>query len=185
MSLLINCERLKRKLAAKSLPEAEEAAIIHQLLKDSIDHARDITRMLYPIDIESNELTVALGPLATRVEHLFSISCPFKCNKAISVENPDMAINIYRIAQEAITNAIKHGKANHISISLDANADITTLAVKDNGVGLAANYAEGKGMGMRIMKYRASVVGASLDISPNAEGPGTNVICSFKTKDNK
>jgi PAS domain S-box-containing protein len=180
-----NCERLRRKLAAKSLPEAEEAARIHHLLKDSIDHARDITRMLYPIDIESKELTLALGQLATRVEHLFRISCPFKCNRAIFVENPEMAINIYRIAQEAITNAIKHGKADHISISLDTNADIMTLAVKDNGVGLAADHADTEGMGLRIMKYRASLINASLDISPNAEGPGTSVICSFETKDNK
>jgi signal transduction histidine kinase len=96
-----------------------------------------------------------------------------------------MAINIYRIAQEAITNAIKHGKADHISISLDTNADIMTLAVKDNGVGLAADHADTEGMGLRIMKYRASLINASLDISPNAEGPGTSVICSFETKDNK
>jgi PAS domain S-box-containing protein len=185
VGMTFNCERLKRKLATKSLPETEEAAIIHQLLKDSIDHARDITRMLYPIDLESKELTLALKQLTTRVEHLFGISCPFKYNEAISVKNHEKAINIYRIAQEAITNAIKHGKADNISISLDTNADITTLAVKDNGVGLAADHAETEGMGLRIMKYRASVIGASLDISPNTEGPGTHVICSFETKGNK
>ena len=99
VGMTFNCERLKRKLAAKSQPEAEEAAIIHRLLKDSIDHARDITRMLYPIDLESKELTLALKQLTTRVEHLFGISCPFKYNVAISVKNHEKAINIYRIAQ--------------------------------------------------------------------------------------
>jgi signal transduction histidine kinase len=178
-----NCERLRRKLASQSLPEAEEAATIHTLLKNSIEHARDITRMLYPIDVESNELPIALAQLATRVEHLFSIVCKFECNENITVNNADIAINLYRIVQEAITNAIKHGKADTVLICLRANQERLTLSIRDNGVGLKADYAKTKGMGLRIMKYRASVIGASLDINANTEGPGMRVTCSLETKD--
>ena len=185
VGMTFECQLLNKKLTGKSLPEADYTKRMRKLLNDAIDHTRDITRMLYPIDVESKELTLAIEQLATRIEHLFRISCPFKCNKAITVEDTEIAINIYRIAQEAITNAIKHGKADNISISLDANADRITLTVKDNGVGLTADHVETEGMGLRIMKYRASVIGASLNIRADTKGSGTLVTCSFESKEDK
>ena len=185
VGMTFECQLLNKKLTGKSLPEADYTKRMRKLLNDAIDHTRDITRMLYPIDVESKELTLAIEQLATRIEHLFRISCPFKCNKAITVEDTEIAINIYRIAQEAITNAIKHGKADNISISLDANAGKITLTVKDNGVGLTADHLETEGMGLRIMKYRASVIGASLNIIADTKGSGTLVTCSFESKEDK
>jgi signal transduction histidine kinase len=185
VGMTFQCQLLSKRLTAKSLPEAGDATRIHRLLGDAIDHTRAITRMLYPIDLDSENLTSALEQLAARVKSLFHISCQFKCKKPITVQNTEMAINLYRIVQEAITNAIKHGKADNISISLDANNDRITLAVEDNGVGLAADYAKGKGMGMRIMKYRSSVIGASLNIRAGTKGPGTLVTCSFESREDK
>ena len=181
VGMTFNCERLRRNLASKSLPEADEAAAIHALLKDSIEHAREITRMLYPIDVESNELSLALEQLAKRIEHLFDITCTFQCNEIITVKNTEVAVNLYRIVQEAITNAVKHGKAETISISLNADKESLTLSVTDDGVGLKADTPKSKGMGLRIMKYRASVIGASLDINSNKEGLGMHVTCSLET----
>ncbi len=141
--------------------------------------------MLYPIDLDSNDLTFALQGLATRVKSLFNISCLFKCKTSLSIYDPTVAINLYRIAQEAVTNAIKHSKANHITISLDSNKNRITLTVENNGIGFAVDSAEDKGMGLRIMKYRSSVIGALLDIKSNTKDHGTVVTCSFENKDNK
>jgi signal transduction histidine kinase len=185
VGMTFQCQLLSKRLTTKSLPEAGDATRIHRLLGDAIDHTRAITRMLYPVDLDSEDLISALEQLAARVKRLFHISCQFKCKKTITVQNTEMAINLYRIVQEAITNAIKHGKADNISISLDASNDRITLTVEDNGVGLAADYAEGKGMGMRIMKYRSSVIGASLNIRAGAKGSGTLVTCSFESREDK
>jgi PAS domain S-box-containing protein len=185
VGMTFECQLLDKKLTEKSLPEANYAVRMRKLLNDAIDHTRDITRMLYPVDLESEDLTSALEQLAARVESLFRISCQFTCEKSLVVKRPDVAINVYRIVQEAITNAIKHGEADSISISLKSSKNRITITIRDNGRGLAVDYEGTKGMGLRIMKYRASVIGASLNIKSNSEGPGTVVTFSFESKDNK
>jgi PAS domain S-box-containing protein len=185
VGMTFECQLLDKKLTEKSLPEADYATRMRKLLNDAIDHTRDITRMLYPIDLDSKDMSFALEQLAARVESLFRISCQFTCKKSLVVKRSEVAINIYRIVQEAVTNAIKHGKADHISISLDVDENRITLAIKDNGVGLAADYAEDKGMGLRIMKYRASMIGASLNIRAGTKGSGTLVTCSFESREDK
>jgi len=185
VGMTFDCQVLAKKLTAKSLPEANSAVRIHKLLNEAIGHTRDVTRMLYPIDLDSNDLTFALQELATRVKSLFYLSCLFKCKTPPAIHDPMVVINLYRIAQEAVTNAIKHGKANRIIISLDSNKNRITLTVKDNGIGFAVDSAEDKGMGLRIMKYRSSVIGALLDVKSNTKDHGTVVTCSFENKDNK
>ena len=185
VGMTFECQLLNKKLAAKSLPEVDDVTRIHGFLSDAIDHTRTITRMLYPIDLDTEDISFALEQLAARVESLFHISCKFTHKKSLVVKRPELAINIYRIVQEAVTNAIKHGEADIISINMDVDDDRITFTIRDNGAGLATDYDETKGMGLRIMKYRSSVIGASLDIKPNAKGPGTIVTCSFKNKDDK
>jgi signal transduction histidine kinase len=183
--MTFECQLLNKKLTAKSLPEADYAASLHKGLSDAIDHTRAITRMLYPVDLDSKDISFALEQLASKVESLFQISCKFTCKKSLVVKRPDVAINIYRIVQEAVTNAIKHGKADSISISLKSSNNRITFTIRDNGTGLAADYDENKGMGLRIMKYRASMIGASLRVSADTKGPGTLVTCSFENKEDK
>jgi PAS domain S-box-containing protein len=184
VGMTFECQLLNKILAAKSLPEADDAARIHRYLGDAIDHTRAITRMLYPIDLDSKDISFALKQLASRVESLFHISCQFTGPKSFVVERPEVAINIYRIVQEAVTNAVKHGKADCVSVDLKSRGNRITFAIKDNGIGLTADYDETKGMGLRIMKYRSSVIGATLTIKPNAEGPGVVVVCTSENKDN-
>ena len=184
VGMTFECQLLNKRLTAKSLPEADDAARIHRFLSDAIDHTRAITRMLYPIDLDSKDISFALKQLASRVGSLFHISCQFTGKESLVVQRPEVVINIYRIVQEAVTNAIKHGKADSISISLKSSKNKTTFTVRDNGTGLATDYGETEGMGLRIMKYRSSVIGASLNIKSNTRGPGTAVTCSFENKDN-
>ena len=185
VGMTFECQLLHKKLTAKSLPEAGDAARIHRFLNDAIDHTRAITRMLYPIDLDSKDISFALRQLAARVKSLFHISCQFTCKKTLVVKRPDVAINIYRIVQEAVTNAIKHGKADSISINLKSSKNRITFTIRDNGTGLAADYEETEGMGLRIMKYRASMIGASLNIRSGTKSPGTLVTCSFESREDK
>jgi signal transduction histidine kinase len=96
----------------------------------------------------------------------------------IVVDNHDRILQLYRIAQEAVTNAIKHGKAKQILIDLTAENDRLSLKIRDNGAGFAEQPEKLQGMGLRIMKYRATRLGATLDIQ-SEPGHGTVVTCSF------
>ena len=100
--------------------------------------------------------------LAATVRDVFAIDCHFHCATLVPVHDSAVAINLYRIAQEAVTNAVKHSGAGHVLIELTRDADELVLIVSDDGRGLAAGAADTDGMGLRIMRHRARVIGAEL-----------------------
>ncbi len=103
---------LEEKLSSKSLAEASYAAKITAHVNRARDQARDLARALHPVDLDANGLPSALKELAATTEHLFDgVSCTLRCKNFGPINDTSVAINLYRIAQEAITNAIKHGKA--------------------------------------------------------------------------
>ena len=106
------------------------------------------------------------------------IVCRFSCDAPVCIFDEVAGSNLYRIAQEAVNNAVKHADAQSISIGLGAVEEEVTLTIKDDGAGFAVAEGQGGGMGLSIMKYRANLIGASLDIRRGAGG-GTIVICSF------
>ena len=106
-----------------------------------------------------------------------------KCEEVIRIDDIAKAINLYRITQEAITNAIKHGKAKNIKIELTTKDSCLTLMVENDGLDFPAKQTQSKGMGLKIMKYRAEIINGSLDIHKGADG-GTVVTCVFTNKDN-
>ena len=106
-------------------------------------------------------------------------TCRFDCPRPVLVSNNAVATHLYRIAQEAITNAIKHGHARSVVVSLRRTRNSATLAVTDNGTGLPRDLRTVQGMGLRIMKYRADTIGANLTLE-RAKRRGTNVLCQFK-----
>jgi signal transduction histidine kinase len=95
----------------------------------------------------------------------------------VLVPDHTVAVHLYRIAREAVSNAIKHGKARRIEISLTANGNSVTLAVTDNGTGIPRKLPKRKGMGLRIMRYRAEVIGGTLLVEP-VSGGGNQVVCT-------
>src|SRR4029077_7452992 len=111
----------------------------------------------------------------------FHVDCHFECNEPILVNDNAMATHLYRIAQEAINNGIKHGKATSIMIGLQRKLAEAELAVTDNGIGFRTEIGGNGGMGLQIMKYRAGMIGASLQIGP-ANDKGTTVVCLFKVE---
>lgn len=168
---------LEKKIAAKSLEEAHDANEIVRLIDDAITQTKGLSRGLYPVRLEANGLMTALSELAATVEKLFMITCQFKYDQPVLIDDNLTAIHLYRIAQEAVNNAIKHGMAKNITISFHTDNNWTVLTIRNDGIGFKKISREG--MGMSIMRYRANIIGASLEIRSDGEGE-TAVICSFQ-----
>jgi PAS domain S-box-containing protein len=165
---------LSRKLSEKSPEEAADAAEI-------ANQTRGLAKGLHPIDLDAESLTSVLNELAVTTEKLFAIRCTFKTDGPILINDAVVAVHLYRISQEAINNAIKHGKAKNIGIELSCDSDKSVLMVKSDGLDFPGMQVKSKGMGLQIMDHRAEMIGGSLDIRKAVEG-GTIVTCEFPNK---
>jgi PAS domain S-box-containing protein len=170
---------LEQNLAARSMSETATAVEITKLVRKAISHTRDLARGLSPVMLESDGLLSALQELAANTEKVFKISCQFQGDASIQISDNTVATHLYRIAQEALSNAAKHGKATRVVISLVKVHDRILLTIKDNGVGLPKTARTSKGMGLRIMGYRAGMIGGSLTVQRQTDG-GTRVACGLK-----
>lgn len=173
---------LARKLSAEEEPHAPEMAEIAELIKEADEFARALARGLVPVDLEKSGLRFALQRLASGAEKLFGIRCAFEESGKVLVDDNSVATHLYRIAQEAVSNAVKHGKAEHVRISLAGGDDLIRLRVQDDGVGFPDEFdveTNGSGMGVRIMKHRARIIAAHIDIGSGHEG-GTTITCTVR-----
>jgi len=180
--IAIKSKALELNLKSKSLHESADAADICELANEAIAQTRRLARMLYPVEIETGGLVSALQGLASSTKELLKIACQFKCNDTIPIQDPVTARHLYRIAQEAITNAARHGKAKKIRIELTSAKGKTTLKVANDGKDFPRNLAKKKGIGLKIMEYRAKMIGGILDVGRGRKG-GTIVKCSFPNMD--
>ena len=176
---------LARKLAGREAPEAADAAEIEHLVKEADEQARGLARGLVPVDVEAKGLAAALRRLAGHTERLFEVQCTFREAGSAVVHDNTAAVHLYRIAQEAVNNAVKHGQAAHIAVMLASGAERIRLRIKDDGVGFPEEEAEihesqAGGMGVRTMHHRARMIGASLDIQ-SMPGEGTAVTCTMRS----
>ncbi len=170
-------EVLAEKLADQSLTEeAPYAQRIHTRISRAVELAHNLAKGLHPIDLDRNGLLPALEELATHTEQLFNISCTFNCDQAVSIRRISIPINLYRITQEAITNAVKHGKTQHIKIHLNSQNGDIILTIENDGLAFPAGPRRTEGMGLKIMRYRAELMNSSFDIRKGA-GEGTVVTC--------
>lgn len=174
--LSIMASVLTRTLSGHAAPEAPAAAKISELLKKAVAMTRSLARGLHPVPPEPDGLVSALHDLAARVSGMFHIDCQFDCAAAVQMNDNTVATHLYRIAQEAVSNGIKHGHAQHVRISLSSDAEALMLTVKDDGCGITALDPNQQGMGLRIMHYRAGMIGARVSIERQQSG-GTCVTC--------
>jgi PAS domain S-box-containing protein len=172
---------LEEKLSDKTLPEAVEAAQIVKMVNQAIDNTRQLARGLHPVTAEPLGLMSALKKWASEVEALFHIGCSFRCEKPLNIHDATVATHLYRIAQEAVNNAIRHGKAKNIVIRLSGKSGIGTLSIQDDGEGFPKQPASAPGVGLNIMNYRADMVGGSLKVQPNQDH-GITVTCTFPVR---
>jgi two-component system, LuxR family, sensor kinase FixL len=174
---------LQQKLQAKAPEESEAAGNLASLITEALAQTRRLCRGLCPVVLESNDIEAALGQLAENLRTLFSVTCELQCEPEIKITDNTVAVHLYRIAQEAATNAIKHGQARNIALSLTSNDSSMVLEVKDDGSGLPAKGHKGKGMGLRVMHHRARMIGATISLQASKEG-GVIVTCSLPKRRN-
>ena len=169
---------LERKLVATAPAEAAEVGRMAALVGKSVVHARNMARGLQPVEVEANGLMVALEELAHNVQDMFHVKCRFVCEKPVLISNNAVAVHLYRITQEAVHNAIRHGGAKNIEIRVRRSHQAATLEISDDGSGMPSEMPARKGAGIETMQYRAEMIGATLTIRP-APSQGTVVTCSF------
>ncbi|MGB7747020.1 MAG: sensor histidine kinase [Verrucomicrobiia bacterium] len=173
---------LGQKLANQSLPEAAEADRLVELIQEAIELTRALARNLHPIELRSGRLADNFQELASATSDRFKVSCQFECHPAAplpDVYDVNVATHLYRITQEAIINAVRHGKARQINIRLESAGNEIVLMITDDGIGLPEHAGNGDGLGLRIMAYRASMIGAAFNIERVSSLGGTRVTCTL------
>lgn len=169
---------LEEKLAARNLPETADASELVELVQEGISLSRKMAKGLHPVDMENDGLMQALEELTTISGDLFRVSCRFECDSPVIIRDAVTSGHLYRISQEAISNAVKHGKAKNITVQLETLEDGIALNIKDDGSGLPDSAARGKGMGLHIMAHRASIIKGKFD-ARRAPSGGTLVSCTL------
>ena len=166
------------QLAAKGLPDAKLAKEICDLLNATVNEARNLAHGLHPVGPKSEGLMNALAQLTSTVLNLFHINCTFVCPESVFLENETVSTHLFRITQEAINNARKHGQADCVIIGLHHTPEGLMLTIEDNGVGIPVKKPKKSGMGLDIMKHRASEIGATVSVR-RAGKCGTVVTCTL------
>jgi len=169
---------LERQLAARSAPEHADARNISSHLQTALAKTRGLARGLHPVAPEQGGFAMAIKELAARSSVLFDMNCRFEMRVPIHIANQTVATHLYRIAQEAVSNAAKHGRAKKVRVRLSSKQGIGSLSIHDDGAGLKTVGDESQGLGLRIMRYRADMIGGSLTLANGAK-KGTIVTCTF------
>ncbi|MBP7736817.1 MAG: PAS domain S-box protein [Spirochaetes bacterium] len=172
---------LEKRLLEKSSADAPLCAEIVQLLRESITKTRRMAKGLCPVYLNENALAESIRELAGNIESAFGVACTVETGDGVMISDNTTAAHLYHIIQEATTNAVRHGRATAIAISLVSEGGLLSLSVRDNGVGIPEDAALKKGLGLNTMSYRARMIGAGFDVRRDPSG-GTIVSCSLNQK---
>jgi signal transduction histidine kinase len=180
-ALSLFTSNLQREAESQAPQLTESCKKIGTELREVIRHVRVLSHGLSPVSIEENGLVEGLRKLADDMRSS-STDCQFSDFSETQINDPHLATQLYRIGQEAVTNAAKHSGARQIQISLRATQTLTELRVSDDGRGFSPVSLNGDiGLGLRAMKYRADVIGAVIRID-SSPGKGTRVSCTIQKK---
>jgi signal transduction histidine kinase len=169
---------LAEDLEEEGAPLAGQAEKISGMINEVIDQTRGVARGLFPVRLDETGLPSALEELAANAGEVYKINCHFeRKGPAVEVEN-EIALHLHYIVLEALANAAKHSGADEVAITLEPAGDRWLLSVRDNGRGFALPGPQHGGMGLRILNYRARVIGATLSLR-SEPGRGTTVSCLF------
>lgn len=176
-------DSLAKRLAARHEPEAEQLEELVGMIQQAKTEVRQLAKGLYPVDVDAQGLLSALEELAHSTCQRSQIRCEFKGDGEIQIRDNEIATHLFRIAQEAVHNAVKHGHPKKISIALTRPRGRVTLSIRDDGPGISKGISadpktRSGGLGMRIMQYRANAIGAHLTVESPAAG-GTLVRCTL------
>lgn len=180
---LLHCSAVENRLAGGNMPEAAAAGRLRTMLEDSIGMAYDASKGLCPLDLNPESLAFALERLARQTQQAAGIACEFLDRAGGAACDPQQALHLFRIAQEAVKNAVRHARCRNIRIGLADGSGALTLMVEDDGVGRRPEAGpQSGGMGTQLMAFRAEAIGGTLTIEDRASG-GTVVTCRVPARD--
>lgn len=174
---LLRCAALEERLTAEGSGVAADARALSALLESTMDEVQEVARSLSPVEMDPDALGPALGALSRRVAGSLGLPCEYRQEGDVRLPDREHTLHLYRIAQEAVTNAGKHARAGRIGVTLTGADGHVLLTVEDDGVGMPAPAPPGPGgLGLRIMAFRAQKIGGTLTIDHPPQG-GTRVLC--------
>jgi len=168
---------LEYHLQSKHLPEASEAKALSQLLNEATEEAANLARRMRPVEVEARGLMMALRELGSTTEQSHDVTCTVQIRRPVLIYDNNTATNLYRIAEEAVSNAITDGEAGRIHIALTEAANLVTLTVRDNGKAMRERGTDG--LGPHLIRYHARIIGGTLDWRRESSG-GVSFTCSFQ-----
>lgn len=157
-------DSLARKLHANAVPGAEEVKEIAEMINEADGIARSIARDMVQVEIEKKGLEVAVEELCRKIEKMTGATCKLNIGENFKFENQSRALHLYRIIQEAINNALKHGKATSINIQIFEHDHHISVEIQDDGIGFSDHASDHDGKGIQIMKHRARMMGGNLEL---------------------
>jgi signal transduction histidine kinase len=179
-ALELMCTALKEEAAAH--PKlAKGLEQMSRMLREAIAQTRFLARGLVPVGDDSDALQIGLAELADRTNALGRVRCEFDCPDPVTLPDAFVAGHLYRIAQEALNNAVKHARAKNVSVRLTQTKDVLTLEIADDGSGLPKTRPQQRGLGLGVMQHRAKAIGAELEIT-SQRGKGVTVVCRLPLK---
>jgi len=177
----LNCAAMEMRARDTGKIETNEFERIHGLVEEAIDMAYDVSRDLCPVDLDPDALVPALEQMCRKVQERHGLVCTLTADPELTVGDPECALNLYRIAGEAVTNAVKHAKCTHVTVELKHAFGLFALCVTDNGCGRVAGAVSKGGLGLDIMAYRAELIGGNLEVG-NVSGGGYRVLCRVPSR---
>ncbi len=157
---------------------AKDAVAIEEAIRDAVAEARALARGIFPVHVNSRGLSAALQELANSLTRMTGIEVHLEDRGELCLKQAEVAMHLYRIAQEAVSNAVKHSGADSVQIRLEQDQHMLRMSIEDNGQGMGLSAQRGEGMGLRTMRYRASLLNGELQLLPRLGG-GTRVLCQI------
>lgn len=170
---------LARELKTAKPALAQAARDIAEYTRTAITQTRHLAHGLAPVTLETQGLMAALNDLA-RMTAATGVACEFQCGSPIRVSDAAAATHLFRIAQEAVNNALKHAKARHVTLRLERHGPCVELTIEDDGRGLPAAASSEPGMGLKVIHHRARLIGGRLHVH-STPGKGVRIVCSLLT----
>ena len=167
-------------LQVKNREECAAARRNGELVGEAMAQTRAVARGLFPVRLEESGLAPALAEFVDNTTRMFGVHCEFQCDVLPLAMDKTASLHLFFIAQEAISNSIKHGQASRVIVTLIQDRDRLGLSIQDNGRGFQAPGPRAAGMGIRIMRYRARLIGAGLEVK-SVPGAGTEITCALYT----
>jgi DNA-binding LacI/PurR family transcriptional regulator/signal transduction histidine kinase len=172
---------LENQLSLIDPEKAEKAAYLNQLINTTLVKTKALSEGLYPAGLEKSGLLIMLNQLAKNTELQFNVRCSVIEEETGGCDDDLIALHLYRIAQEAINNAVKHANPDTIEIHFSPGKEKMELRISDNGTGIRDDFERSMGLGIKSMRYRSNIIGGIFEIKKN-DVSGTSVRCSVRKR---